>query len=154
VSRVPRDPHWEKTKGRDTLKTSDEVTAPNWSGRLDLNQRPLAPQLDTGRSAGVVPGGTGEQGLEIIESTEPTDTWNGTDTTPDQRRLVPPVSPHAAVPLEQLLTVREAAEYLRVCRATVYKLCAAGALSHVCISNAIRLTRADLAEFIAERRLR
>ena len=33
-----------KAKGRDTLKTFNEVTAPKWSGRLDLNQRPLAPQ--------------------------------------------------------------------------------------------------------------
>jgi hypothetical protein len=33
-----------KTKGRDTLNNSNEITAPNWSGRLDLNQRPLAPQ--------------------------------------------------------------------------------------------------------------
>ncbi len=34
----------EKTKGRDSLNCSNEITTPNWSGRLDLNQRPLAPQ--------------------------------------------------------------------------------------------------------------
>ncbi len=33
-----------KKKGRDSLNFSNEVTAPKWSGRLDLNQRPLAPQ--------------------------------------------------------------------------------------------------------------
>src|SRR5712692_6220971 len=33
-----------KTKGRDSLNNINEITAQNWSGRLDLNQRPLAPQ--------------------------------------------------------------------------------------------------------------
>src|SRR5229473_6816970 len=39
----PRD-QLGKTKGRDSLNCFNEITAQNWSGRLDLNQRPLAPQ--------------------------------------------------------------------------------------------------------------
>jgi hypothetical protein len=33
-----------KMKGRDSLNYSNEITTQKWSGRLDLNQRPLAPQ--------------------------------------------------------------------------------------------------------------
>ncbi|MBI5627309.1 MAG: helix-turn-helix domain-containing protein [Candidatus Rokubacteria bacterium] len=38
-----------------------------------------------------------------------------------------------------LLTIREVAERLRVCRATVYRLCAEGRLDHIRVSNAIRV---------------
>jgi hypothetical protein len=48
----PRD-QLGKTKGRDSLNNINEITAQKWSGRLDLNQRPLAPQLDLARSAGL-----------------------------------------------------------------------------------------------------
>ena len=41
--------------------------------------------------------------------------------------------------LPGLLTVQEAAEALRVCRATIYRLCAAGKLPHIRVSNAIRI---------------
>jgi excisionase family DNA binding protein len=61
------------------------------------------------------------------------------------------VSPRSVELPEQLLTVREVAQLLRVCPATVYKICAAGELVHVRISNAIRVGPRDLAEFIARR---
>jgi len=38
-----------------------------------------------------------------------------------------------------LLTVREVARLLNVSTATVYKLCAQGALAHVRVANAIRV---------------
>ncbi len=66
--------------------------------------------------------------------------------------LSPPVSPRSVELPEQLLTVREVAQRLRVCTATVYKLCAAGELVHVRISNAIRVSPRELAEFLARRR--
>ena len=53
---------------------------------------------------------------------------------------------------DELLTVREVAQRLRVCPATVYKICAAGQLVHVRISNAIRVAPADLAHFMAVHR--
>jgi excisionase family DNA binding protein len=68
--------------------------------------------------------------------------------------LVPPVSPHFIELPEHLLTMREVADRLRVCRATVYKLCDAGELAHVRIANAIRVAPADLSQFIAGRRRR
>ena len=55
-------------------------------------------------------------------------------------------------PTANTVTVRDVAQRLLVCSATVYKLCAAGELVHVRISNAIRVAPTDLAEFIARRR--
>jgi excisionase family DNA binding protein len=55
--------------------------------------------------------------------------------------FIPPVSPHAGA---RLLTVAEVAELLRVSRATVYKLCEAGDLAHVRVSNSIRVAAESL----------
>ena len=52
-----------------------------------------------------------------------------------------------------LLSVREAAEQLGLCPATVYGLCAERALPHIRILNAIRIAPADLAAFIGARRV-
>jgi len=51
-----------------------------------------------------------------------------------------------------LLTVREVAERLGVCTATVYALCRDGKLEHVRIANAIRITPSALAALIARRK--
>jgi excisionase family DNA binding protein len=48
-----------------------------------------------------------------------------------------------------LMTVRQAAEFLGLCTATVYALCAEGALRHVRILNAIRIRPSDVRAFIA-----
>ncbi len=50
-----------------------------------------------------------------------------------------------------LLTVREAAEQLGVCDATVYRLCESGDLRHLRIVHSIRIRRQDLAGFLASR---
>jgi excisionase family DNA binding protein len=50
-----------------------------------------------------------------------------------------------------LLTAKEIATRLRVCTATVYKLCAAGALQHVRVLNAVRVTIGDLERFVSNR---
>jgi predicted DNA-binding transcriptional regulator AlpA len=44
------------------------------------------------------------------------------------------------------------AEKLGLCTATIYGLCADGALPHIRILNTIRIASADLAAFIAARR--
>ncbi|MCA1828589.1 MAG: helix-turn-helix domain-containing protein [Myxococcales bacterium] len=54
--------------------------------------------------------------------------------------------------IEQLLTVRQVAQLLGVCTATVYKWATTGLLPHVRIVNVIRVPPGDLAAFIASRR--
>jgi excisionase family DNA binding protein len=54
-------------------------------------------------------------------------------------------------PIEQLLTVRQVAQLLRVCRATVYNWAVTGLLPHVRIVNVVRVRPEDLTTFIAER---
>ena len=52
---------------------------------------------------------------------------------------------------DRLLSVREVALLLGLCTATIYGLCADGALAHVRILNTIRFHRADVRSFIVSR---
>jgi excisionase family DNA binding protein len=58
------------------------------------------------------------------------------------------------LPRDSLLSIREVAAQLRVCTATVYRLCDEGQLPHVRVLHAIRVHPADLAAFIGARRRR
>lgn len=49
---------------------------------------------------------------------------------------------------DRLLTVREVAERLQVSKATVYRLCEAGELDHVRVSNAVRVAPEALARYL------
>jgi excisionase family DNA binding protein len=51
---------------------------------------------------------------------------------------------------ESLLTVKDVAKRLGVCKATVYRLCEEGKLGHVRVSNAVRVRPADLERFLGE----
>jgi excisionase family DNA binding protein len=51
----------------------------------------------------------------------------------------------------RMLRVREVADRLRVCTATVYKMCASGALEHVRVLNSIRVTEEAVHAFITGR---
>jgi excisionase family DNA binding protein len=51
-----------------------------------------------------------------------------------------------------LPSVRQVAGKLGVCTATVYALCARGALPHVRVLNTIRVGQGDLEEFVEGRR--
>src|SRR5713101_6201436 len=50
---------------------------------------------------------------------------------------------------EPLLSIREVAAQLAVCRATAYRLCQRGEIPHLRISNAIRVPQAALETFLA-----
>ncbi|MSP63417.1 MAG: DNA-binding protein [Myxococcales bacterium] len=52
---------------------------------------------------------------------------------------------------DQLLTVAEVAKELRLCAATVYRLCERGELRHVRILNSIRVRAGDLDELLGRR---
>ena len=68
---------------------------------------------------------------------------------PAMQPLAEERQPFRVVPAA-LLTVREAAEHLRVSSATVYKLCERGRLRYVRIStHSIRIAAADLEAFAA-----
>jgi excisionase family DNA binding protein len=56
-----------------------------------------------------------------------------------------------ARPRLPLLSVSEVARQLGVCGATVYALCAKGALKHVRVLNAIRVAQGDLEAFVERR---
>ena len=53
---------------------------------------------------------------------------------------------------DRLLSVRQVAERLGVCTATVYTLCERNELAHVRVLNAIRIAPADLARFVTAAR--
>jgi excisionase family DNA binding protein len=53
----------------------------------------------------------------------------------------------------RLLTVREVAERLAVCTATVYALCERGEIRHLRVLNAIRIHPNDLEASIASKRV-
>jgi excisionase family DNA binding protein len=50
--------------------------------------------------------------------------------------------------LGELLTVQEVARTLRVCTATVYRLCERGEIAHLRVSNAIRVAADDLQAYL------
>ncbi|WP_225409264.1 helix-turn-helix domain-containing protein [Stigmatella hybrida] len=62
--------------------------------------------------------------------------------------LRPALLPPRAGEPGRLLTVREVAARLGVCRATVYRLCSQGALPHIRLSNAVRVDPHALERFI------
>ncbi|MNL21390.1 Helix-turn-helix domain protein [compost metagenome] len=68
------------------------------------------------------------------------------------RSKKPPHTPQANLKAahlftDGLLTIIEAAEFLRVCRATIYNLMGSGELISVCIGRSRRIPKAALIEF-------
>jgi excisionase family DNA binding protein len=51
-----------------------------------------------------------------------------------------------------MLTVRQVAARLNVCRATVYEFCERGSLPYVRVGNCVRVLPEDLEAFIAARK--
>jgi excisionase family DNA binding protein len=54
--------------------------------------------------------------------------------------------------LEAWLTPAEVAARLRVCRATVYKLCAKGELGHVRVGLSVRIAQSHVNAFLSKKR--
>src|SRR5207248_3491602 len=111
------------------------------SGRLDLNQRPLAPQAAPGAEQ---PSPDLPEPSESFSARAALTVQPSQGSTTIRRNFATNLLP----PIEQLLTVRQIAQLLGVCTATVYKWAAIGALSHVRIVNIIRIRQDDLTQFL------
>jgi excisionase family DNA binding protein len=113
-----------------------------WSGREDLNLRDPAPKTTDEPS----------QALTTVHNhREPLD--SGSSTASSGRKYSPHFTGDLLHPYfgadSRLLTVSDVAKRLRICDATVYKLCATGTLRHVRVLNSIRVTDAGLQDFVA-----
>ena len=115
----------------------------SWSGRLDLNQRPLVPQAvpnDAQPSSGLPKSSDffGDQSDSRVQRSQ--------GSTKIRRNFATNLLP----PIERLLAVGQVAQLLGVCRATVYKWAATGLLPHVRIINVVRVRPQDLVAFAAD----
>lgn len=141
-----------KTKAPDSTGFPNESEAFKWSGRQDLNLRPLGPERVEGALVGVAESGEASQPVDVSGGQEKRGRRDGKLETQSEARFVVPVSyeqrPALKVVPERLLSVGEVAAELQVSKATVYKLCERGELPHLRVMNAIRVAPADLRRFI------
>jgi excisionase family DNA binding protein len=121
------------------------------SGRQDSNLRPLGPE----GSSGISTKSMGIQPVAFVQGSEASHDAPTPIGCSGTLGHVPPVAPNLARCTRRLsavdaplLSVREAANHLRVSTATVYGLCERGELRHVRVSNAIRLRVEDIEDFI------
>ena len=133
-----------RLRNEDALKSrfSLEFQGVRWSGRQDLNLRPLGPEGPNADPHRLVPGHLASY---PVDNTGVADGAGSHTVAP-----FPPVAtPFGALVVHdavgRLLTVREVSLRLRVSRATVYRLVQAGALPVLRISNSIRIPEAALA---------
>jgi excisionase family DNA binding protein len=102
---------------------------------LSLGNGPLGdPAVSSGSQGVGNPGGGRERG---VQQSQPVQEIFRLLATP----LLPAAGERTGQQAERMLTVREAAQALRVSTATVYKLCASGKLPHVRALNVIRLPK-------------
>src|SRR5712692_3760290 len=118
-----------------------------WRALLDSNQWPSASEISREESTTLpksplpsshrpISADAGSQGTTSL----PRNPEDFVTRLLPERRAEPP-----------LLTVRQVAERLGVCTATVYRLCDRGQLTHVRVLHAIRIAPADLTAFIQRR---
>src|SRR2546425_7199856 len=122
-----------KAEAPDPPRKLRKIRGLQWSGRLDLNQRPLAPQA---AQEAAQPLSTLPNPSESF-APAPDSAVQGSQRSAAFRRNF---ATNLLPPIEQLLTVRQVAQFLRVCPATVYKWAASGVLPHVRIVNMIRVS--------------
>jgi excisionase family DNA binding protein len=122
-----------KDEAPDRPRNSRKIRGLQWSGRLDLNQRPLAPQAgpEAAQPSSILPNPS-----ESFGSSSTLSVQGSQDFATLRRSFATNLLP----PIEQLLTVRQVSQLLGVCTATVYKWAASGILPHVRIVNSIRIS--------------
>jgi excisionase family DNA binding protein len=131
-----------------------------------LKARPVRLERTTGdlevERGGSAPVSSASQAVGIVRDREARTVQPSQPLAPFRSPFGPPVvqgSDERGSPLRvvagaggRLMKVREVAEALGVCTATVYELVDEGELPHVRVANAIRVTQADLAHYVACRR--
>ena len=148
-------PESAKNKGREPAGRIPELAALRWSGRQDSNLRPPGPEPEASSYHEFGQVVTGSHPLDIRADVDPRDVLKGSRDKPCEAGFVPTVSPRFRAKLilsERLLSVREAAEWLNISRASLYKLCAQNQVAHVRVGNAIRFAPKDLSAFVRVRR--
>jgi excisionase family DNA binding protein len=115
-------------------------------GATDLNQRPLAPQANPERVARVAAGGSASQPHDFVDCRGGPESHGVAPNGPGGTDFgAPAVRDFQS---GSLLTVAEVARRLGVCRATAYRICRAGQLGHVRVSNAIRVPENALVAYL------
>jgi len=138
----------------DHLPNRKKIRGLHWSGRLDLNRRPLAPQamnehrIRCQRFANSRKSSNrGDYDGPDVPTNQPVSRNFAANLLPPSRRSADELNGG----IEQLLTVRQVAEHFGVCTATVYKWAAAGKLPHVRLVNVIRVRPQDLTRLLSLR---
>jgi excisionase family DNA binding protein len=119
--------------------------------RRDSNPRPPASEGAEGaqqRLANVA------NGAEGFENSEPAQSSDAVAKGGFRRDFATPLLQGfgGAEGAAELLTVREVAAVLRLCTATVYRICERGELAHVRVANAVRVSRRALKAYLGVRR--
>jgi excisionase family DNA binding protein len=127
-----------------TPESANDVSDLSRSGRQDLNLRHSAPKTRESGSQALAGVSNERESFESDPEFHSNDHAENATFAADLLRRYYQNS--------RMLGVREVAERLRVCTATVYKLCASGALEHVRVVNSIRVTEAALSAFLTGRR--
>jgi excisionase family DNA binding protein len=130
---------FRKAEGRTQGRNRPKIRPSKWSGRQDLNLRPLGPEGSTRGSDTV---GSGPAALDESETTGGRGRGRSDTDRLGRRGLAASVTFRSQRTLGtcRLLTVHEVAVRLRVSRATVYRLVAEGRIPAVRISSgAIRV---------------
>jgi excisionase family DNA binding protein len=133
-----------KGEGRDPIGNPMQIAAFQKSGRLDLNQRPLAPEA---APEAAQPSSTLPNPSESFRSAPLRAVQRSQRFVTSHRDFATNLLP----PIEQFLTVRQVVQFLGVCTATVYKWATEGVLPHVRIVNVIRIRPEDLTRFVNDR---
>ncbi len=119
------------------------------SGRQDLNLRPLGPESSAGGSHGVVTIPVSRQASAIPRGRKRRGSHLVATGGPDSNVLFTIPSQYPALSSD-FMTIREVAERLRVCRATVYRMIDDGRLPVVRVSSGvIRIRSSSVARVLA-----
>jgi excisionase family DNA binding protein len=119
------------------------------SGRQDLNLRPLGPEGASPSVDGLAQSGTRPDSHHISSAASDALPDGVARKGPDRTESWAPVGRASAVlGVEHLLSVRQVAALLGVCRATVYAMVSRAVLPHVRVGNLIRFQSEDVARVV------